>query len=80
MIPICETQVVLRQLFKRVATNGGKGFRTAPDGFEQCFYTVEVDRKKLFKLALRAAENKRAKSICGPVTVRIINRKPLSSP
>jgi hypothetical protein len=74
---ICENRRATRSLYKReqIKEGGATGFRSVPDGEEECFYEATVDLDSLDVLAKKAASNKSGKARDGALTVRVISRR-----
>jgi hypothetical protein len=69
------------QVWKRVLTEGGSGFRSEQDGYLEAEVVIELDLDKMFiRLAGRAMRNKNgtASGLDGAVRARTVNPRRVS--
>jgi len=77
---ICPKARGERVLYRREATEDGRGSRLVSEGREEFFYSVEVETDLLGILAVRAAGNKGGEARDGALRVKVISRRRLTEP
>jgi len=66
---------IIREMYRRVVLEDGRGFKTVLDGKEEILFETEIDIDSLLCLGRKAGSNKKGFSKSGPVSVRILSRK-----
>ena len=61
---------------KRVPATTGNGFTHIHDGYEIVSYEVTLNMGTVEMMALKAAKSRGGKSVDGPLTVRVLTRRP----